>query len=127
MLTKMSMRPNASSVRAVTFAAPLLPGTTQLWIQAAAEMIGPREAEFEESRRRMGITREVVRLPRPPDGDFVVVCLEGVDPDTVISRYLNSAEPFDRWFAETVLTGCHGIGASGEPPPPNQVFVDWTA
>ena len=112
---------------ASTFAAPLLPGTTDAWIQAAAEMAGPRRAEFDESRRRMGITREVVSLQRTPGGDFVVVCLEGDDPDAVISRYLSSDEPFDRWFAETVLTGCHGMSASQEPPAPNQVFLDWTA
>ncbi len=110
---------------ATTFAAPLLPGTTDAWIKAAEEMTGPRSAEFEESRRRMGITSEVVSLQRTPDGDFVVVFLEGDDPDGVITKYLNSDVPFDRWFAETVLTGCHGMTASQDPPPPNQVFVDW--
>ena len=112
---------------ATTFAAPLLPGTTDAWLLAIAEMTGPRKAEFEDSRRRMGLTREVVSLQRTPEGDFVVVCLEGDDPDSVISKYLNSEEPFDRWFAETVLTACHGMNASQEPPAPNQVFVDWTA
>ena len=112
---------------AVTFAAPLLPGTTELWIQAAAEMLDARKAEFEESRRRMGITREVVSLQRTPQGDFVVVCLEGDDPDAVIPKYLSSEEPFDRWFAEAILKRCHGMGASQEPPPPTQLFVDWTA
>ena len=33
----------------------------------------------------------------------MVVCLEADDPDGVITKYLNSDEPFDRWFAETVL------------------------
>ncbi len=45
----------------------------------------------------------------------------------VVSRYLESDEPFDRWFAETVLTGTHGMDASQEPPPANEVFVDWSA
>ena len=112
---------------AITFAAPLLPGMTDAWLQAAAEMTGARSAAFAESRQRMGLTREVVSLQRTPQGDFVVVCLEGDDPDAVISKYLNSEEPFDRWFAETVLTGCHGMTASQEPPPPNRLFVDWRA
>ena len=112
---------------ATTFAVPLLPGTTDAWKQAVAEMTGPRMAEYEESRRRMGITREVVTLQQTPDGDYVVVCLEGDDPNGMVSRYLNSDEPFDRWFAETILIGTAGMDASQEPPPPNEVFVDWRA
>ena len=112
---------------ATTFAVPLLPGTTDAWKRAVAEMTGARRAEYEESRRRMGLTREVVTLQQTPDGDYVVVCLEGDDPNGMVSRYLNSDEPFDRWFAETILIGTAGMDASQEPPPPNQVFVDWRA
>jgi hypothetical protein len=112
---------------AVTFAAPILPGQTEAWKAAALEMAGPREREFADSRRRMGITREVVSLQETPDGDFVVVCLEADDPNGVIPAYMSSDEPFDRWFAETVLVGVHGMKRSGEGPPPNQVYVDWSA
>ena len=56
-----------------------------------------------------------------------MVYLEGNDPAGVVSRYLHSDEPFDRWFAETVLIGTHGMDASQEPPPPNEVFFDWSA
>ena len=75
----------------------------------------------------MGVTREVVSLQSTPQGDYVVVCLEADDPDSVVSKYLTSDAPFDRWFAETILKGAHGMDASQEPPPPNQVFVDWKA
>ena len=110
-----------------TFAAPLLPGKTEAWRQAATEMAGSRSAEFAESRQRMGVTREVVSLQETPDGDFVCVCIEADDPDSLIARYLSSDHPFDRWFAETLLVGTHGMDASGEGPPPNEVFVDWSA
>ncbi len=112
---------------AITFAIPILPGKTEAWKQAIIEMLGTRKSEFEESRRRMGLTREVVSLQSGPNGDYVVVCLEGDDPAGVVSRYLGSDEPFDRWFAETVLTGTHGMDGSQEPPPANEVFVDWSA
>ena len=75
----------------------------------------------------MGLTREVVCLQHTPDGDYVVVCLEGDDPASVVSRYLQSDEPFDRWFAETFLIGVHGMDASQDPPTPNEVFLDWSA
>ena len=112
---------------AITFAVPILPGKTEAWKQAVSEIRGPRKSEYEESRRRMGVTREVVSLQQSPDTDYVVVCLEGDDPAGVVSRYLHSDEPFDRWFAETVLIGTHGMDASQEPPPPNEVFLDWSA
>ncbi len=111
----------------ITFAVPILPGKTEMWKQAVAEMIGPRKSEFEESRRRMGVTREVVSLQQTPEGDYVVVYQEGDDLADVISKYLNSDVRFDRWFAETILSGTHGLDASHPPPPPNQVFVDWRA
>ena len=112
---------------AITFAVPILPGKTEAWKQAVSEIRGPRKNEYEESRRRMGVTREVVSLQPSPDADYVVVYLEGDDPAGVVSRYLHSDEPFDRWFAETVLIGTHGMDASQEPPPPNEVFFDWSA
>lgn len=111
---------------AITFAVPILPGKTDAWKKAASEMTGPRKREFEESRRRMGLTREVVSLQQTPNGDYVVVCLEGADPDSVPGKYLKSDKPFDRWFAETILVGAHGLDPS-RPLPVNQVFVDWRA
>ena len=109
------------------FAAPILPGKTDAWKAATAEILGARSAEYEESRSRMGITRECVSLQQTPDGDFVIVYLEGEDPDGLVGRYLNSDHPCDRWFPETVLGGIHGMDASEGPPPPNQIYLDWTA
>ena len=111
---------------AITFAVPILSGKTEIWKEAITEMMGPRKTEHNESRRRMGVTREVACLQQSPEGDYVVVCLEGDDPASVPSKYLNSDVPFDRWFAETVLSGTHGMDAS-QPLPQNQVFVDWRA
>jgi hypothetical protein len=112
---------------ATTFAVPILPGKTEMWKKALAEMKGARKAEHDESRRRHGITREIVSLQSTPQGDYVVVCLEGDDPAGLVSQNLNSDAPFDRWFAETVLTGAHGLDASGPLPPPNELCLDWKA
>lgn len=109
------------------FAVPILPGKTEQWKRAVAEMKGARKAEYEESRRRMGVEREVVSLEHTPDGDFVVVFLEGQDPAGMVGRYMHSDRPFDRWFAETILTGTHGQDASQAPPPANEIFLNWSA
>lgn len=107
-----------------TFAVPVLPGRTDAWKAALAEMKGPRKAEYEESRRRLGVRREVVSLQSTPQGDFVVVFLEAADPSGVVARYLASDVPFDRWFADTVLKGVHGVTGA---PPPNETVLDWLA
>ena len=101
--------------------------TAPAWKKAISEITGARKSEYEESRKRMGITREVASLQTTPQGDFVVVCLEADEPDSVVARYLTSNAPFDRWFAETVLKGTHGMDASQGAPPPNQVYLDWRA
>jgi hypothetical protein len=110
-----------------TFAVPILSGKTEMWKKALAEIKGARKAEHAESRRRHGITREIASLQSTPEGDYVVVCLEGEDPAGLMAMILNSDDPFDRWFAEAVLTGSHGVKPSGPLPPPNELFLDWKA
>lgn len=109
-----------------TFAAPLLPGKTEDWIVATNAMRS-RMAELSASNRRLGLTREVVSLQRTPMGDFVVVFFEGDDPNSIIQRLLESDDPFDKWFVQSIVVACHGISADDEPMPPNEVFVDWSA
>jgi len=109
------------------FAAPILPGKTEDWKAAVAEIEGPRAAGHAESRAMHGITREVACLQQTPMGDFVCVYIEADDPDTVLQREMESDHPFDQWFCETVLAACHGMTADGDTPPPNVLHVDWNA
>jgi hypothetical protein len=112
------------NMAAITFNVPILAGKTEAWKQAVAEMKGARNADYQESRKRMGITREVVSLQQTPQGDSVVVFLEGEEPGSVVAKYLSSSAPFDRWFTDTVLKGVHGVSTA---PPSNEMFVDWKA
>ena len=50
--------------------------------------------------------------PNKPQGDYVVVCLQGDDPAHMVSKYLSSDAPVDRWFTETILGGMHGVDVS---------------
>ena len=109
------------------FAAPILPGKTEDWKAAVAELKGPRAAGHAESRAMHGVTREVVCLQETPMGDFVCVFMEADDPDTVLQREMASEHPFDRWFSKTVLAECHGITPDGDSPPPNVLYLDWNA
>ena len=107
---------------ATTFAAPILPGKTDAWQQAANEINGARRAGYEASRAALGSTQEIASLQQTPHGDLVAVYIEAGDPDTVIARMFASDNDFDKWFSETVLVGLHGMDAAN-PPPPNAVAI----
>ena len=51
------------------FAVPILPGKTEAWKTAVAEMTGTRRNEYTEARGNIGITKEVVCLQQTPHGD----------------------------------------------------------
>jgi hypothetical protein len=109
------------------FAAPILPGKTDDWKAAVAEINGARAEQHAESRRLHGIRQEIACLQETPMGDFVCVFIEADDPDTILHRQMDSDHPFDTWFCETVLAGCHGMTSVDEVPPPNELFVNWSA
>lgn len=109
------------------FAAPILPGKTEDWKAAVAEMKGPRAAGHAESRAMHGVKREVACLQQTPMGDFVCVLLEADEPDTVMEREMVSDHPFDQWFCKTILAGCHGITLDGDAPAPNTLYLNWSA
>ena len=105
------------------FAMPLVPGKTATWRGYVAEMLGPRNNEYKESRRRVGLQKEEVWLQSTPMGDFAVVHFECDDPAQVFERLLTSQEPFDQWFREKVLIESHGLDPAAPPPPVNEAIT----
>ncbi len=74
---KPGYRPN-QPVPSKVFAAPLLPGKTDAWKAAVAEISGARKEEYLQARHNLGVTKEVVCLQQTPHGDFVVVYIEAL-------------------------------------------------
>ena len=107
-----------------TFAAPLLPGKTDAWKVAQAEIIGARKEAYLQGRRSLGITKEVVCLQQTPGGDFVVVYIEANEVSTILQDMLDATDPFHTWFNEAVLKECPGIDSSSSVPPINEVVID---
>ena len=106
------------------FAVPILPGKTEAWKSAVAEMTGPRRNEYVESRRALGITKEVVCLQQTPHGDYVCVYLEAGNVSGILQDMIGATDPFGRWFSEAILKDIHGMDPSQPPPPANEVFAD---
>lgn len=109
---------------AIAFIAPILPGKEQADKDMMREATGPRRADYEESRRRLGITREAVWHQQTPQGTVAIVYLEADDPRRVFQGLGSSGEPFDQWFRQGIME-IHGLDLSQPPPgPPPEQLLD---
>lgn len=99
------------------FAVPILPGKEDLATRHSIEEIRRRIGEYEESRRRAGVTVERVYLQRNPDGSnlFVIYAEAAGSQGDVIGTFATSGSDFDRWFLD-VNQEITGIDFRQPPP-----------
>lgn len=90
-------------VRSVVRTVALNDGMSTDWHRLTAELQGPRRREYEASRRRLGITHEVLRIDPRTEGDHVIVHFETADPERTRKRWTESTHPFDQWLREQIL------------------------
>lgn len=108
----------------LALALPCLPGGADKARQLADECAGQRRAEFDDFHRRAGLTAERWYLQQTPQGELILVVLEG-DPQGAIGKLGASEHPFDRWFKERVRE-IHGVDFN-QPlpgPPPEQILAE---
>jgi hypothetical protein len=99
------------------FAVPVLPGMSDRCRQFSAELLGPRRAEFEASRARLGIGSEQLWLQESPQGTLAVVYLEAEDLERCLAGISSSQDPFDVYWREQIMA-IHGIDLSQPLPGP---------
>jgi hypothetical protein len=70
------------------------------WRRLVQELsYAPRQEEYLQSRRRLGISAESVWLvAKPSGGGVAVVCLETSDPERALGDLAASELPFDAWY-----------------------------
>ena len=92
----------------IVFAAPILPGKSELWRRLLQEMIEARRPEYEESRRRLGVSGDWVWIAETVNGNVAVIAVVAAQPEQVLAQLANSSRPFDRWYREQLLAlqGC---------------------
>lgn len=110
------------------FVFPVLPGKEPVVRELVAQL-RERRSEYEESRRRAGISLERVYLQRNPDGSSLVVVYaeaEGGFADTM-KTLVGSDNAIDRYFFEKnrEATGIDFYGGSLGPEP--ELMAEWTA
>lgn len=105
---------------------PLLPGKEEAWRRLYQELSGSRCPEHEESRRRLGITRECVWVAQILQGEIAIVHLEAKEPERVFQQLAASDLPFDRWFRQQLME-FHGFDVTHPKvvAPSTEVIFDW--
>ena len=89
-------------------------------MRSFAEAAGPRREEYDASRHRAGISREMVWHQATPDGTVAVVYLEADDIPAAMQAMATSDDPFDQRFRE-LLKEFHGIDLTEAGPAPELV------
>jgi len=100
----------------LAMAYPILPGRTDDWRRLMAEVNGPRRAEYDAVQQHVGV-RSQVFLQQTPQGDLVLVTMDGADPYRAVQQMWTGNDPFTKWFVEQVKD-IHGIDLREPPPGP---------
>jgi len=100
---------------------PIPAGKTEQWKKFIGELSGPRKGEFAASRKRLGV-RERTFLQHTPQGDLVIVTLEGENPGKAFAEFGKGTDAFTMWFKQQV-SEIHGMDLSAPPPGPMPEMV----
>ncbi len=92
----------------LAFVAPALPGGTQNLKRLAHTLQSAKKPEVEDFYRRMKITREQWFIQATPQGEMVIVYMEGEDLACTFHTLAASEEPLDVWLKEQAMS-VHGI------------------
>jgi hypothetical protein len=105
---------------------PILPSQAEGIRRMRDEALGPRRSEYEESRRRMGVTKEQAWVQTTPMGQIVIVYWEVDDPQRALRQMAESQNQFDIWFRQ-FIENVHGVDITQEQPPASEFVFDWEA
>ena len=109
------------------FVAPILPDRLEAWRRFGQELLGSRRGEYEESRRRLGITRELAWFTQVSREEWAILYLEACDAAHVLARLAASEVPFDRWYRQQIAQ-LHGLDvARAAAWPASELVFEWPA
>jgi hypothetical protein len=109
------------------FCAPFAPGKTEDGRRFGNEAFVNRRDEHTESRRKLGLSKEIVFLNRTPNGDVAVVYLEGDDPAAGNRQFAQSRDAYDVWFKDECKKVFIPEIDFNDPLPAIQTVWDWEA
>ena len=94
---------------------PILPGKTADARAFLRDLDGSRKGEFDQSERRIGITKELWYLASLPTGDQLVGYMEAANFGQAVAQFSASKDPFDLWFKRR-MADVTGVDLNNIPP-----------
>jgi len=92
----------------IVLAAPIRPGKHEAWRRFIQEIEGSRHDQYQATRRRLGISKELAWLATTAQGEMIVLSLEAHDPAQLLRTLATSEAAFDRWLKRQLLD-LHGL------------------
>ena len=99
---------------AITF--PIPADKLSQWQSFTGQLMGAKKADYVANRKKLGV-RERTFHQHTPQGDFVIVTLEGNDPTAAFAKFGQGTDPFTIWFKAQVME-IHGMDLGAPPPGP---------
>ena len=111
----------------IALALPIPPDKYETWHAAVTSFAGPRRAEYDASRRRLGVRRSTSWVQQTPLGPIEILVVEAADPARFFERIATSQEPFDVEF-RTLIHEVYGIDLTRPTQAPlPELVLDWWA
>jgi len=111
----------------IALAFPIPPEKYETWRAAVTAFAGERRAEYDASRRRLGVERTRSWVQETPQGPIEILVVDAADPARFFEGLATSQEPFDVEF-RAFIQEVYGIDLSQPmPTPPPDLLLDWSA
>jgi hypothetical protein len=114
---------------AFAFSLPILLGQEEA-VRRIGELVsgsGALREEYEESRRKLGISEEKVWMQRTPIGQNDDRILGDGGSQRTLREIADSQDKFVKQFRELILSTAPGLDLSKEAPLPNELLFSWQA
>jgi len=103
-------------------AIPVLTGKKEQLKKFASDLNGRYKKEFNESRKELGV-QERTFLQSGPDGDMIIVTLEGENPQDSFKKFSEKNDEFSKWFVAQAKE-IHGIDLTQKPPFTSELLTE---
>ena len=107
------------------FALPVLPGQEEIVRRIGEAVSEDLREEYEESRRRLGISEEKVWAQRTPIGEAIIVYWETEEPQRTLREMADSQDEFDKRFRQLIETAAPAIDLTKAQPLSNELLFEW--
>jgi hypothetical protein len=111
----------------IALAMPIPPDKYETWRATVTSFAGARRAEYDASRRRLGVRRSTSWVQDTPLGPIEILVVESVDPARFFEGLATSQEPFDVEF-RAFIQEVYGIDLTQPTQAPlPELVLDWWA